>query len=258
MSFWSVLQFLTTIPPPVHVCYGPEKLGKSVMFFPLVGLVLGLLLVGLDRLLGLLLPSMVSSALVVVALVALTGALHLDGLIDTCDGFAVTGSRQQRLDAMRDSRVGGFGVIGGSSLIVLKFASLAALTGWVRGAGLLLMPVLSRWAMVYAITGFRPARSEGSGWAAKQASGGTGFAVATTIALAMSVLVLSYWGVALMAVLLGFCLAACRYLQSSFGGLTGDSYGAVNEAVEVAVLLLVLVAQQAGVGGCAWPLLCWL
>ncbi|MFW6149978.1 MAG: adenosylcobinamide-GDP ribazoletransferase [Chloroflexota bacterium] len=258
MSFWSVWQFLTTIPPPVRVRYGPEQLGKSVMLFPLVGLVLGVALLGLDRLLELLLPAMASSALVVVALIALTGALHLDGLVDTCDGFAVKGSRQQRLDAMRDSRVGGFGVIGGAGVILLKFASLASLSGWMRGAALLLMPVLSRWAMVYAITGFRSARSDGLGWTAKQASGGRGLALATTITVAASVAVLSYWGVALMAVLSVLCLVACRSLQSSFGGLTGDSYGAVNETAEVAVLLLVLVAQRAGVGGCAWPLSCWL
>lgn len=258
MSFWSVWQFLTAIPPPVHVRYGPEQLGKSVMLFPLAGLALGLVLLGLDRLLELLLSAMVSSALVVVALIALTGALHLDGLIDTCDGFSVKGSRQDRLDAMRDSRVGGFGVIGGSSVIVLKLASLAGLSGWMRGAGLLLMPVLSRWAMVYAITAFRPARSDGLGWATKQASGWTGFVGATAIALALSVIVLSYWGVALMAALFLFCLAACRYLQFRFGGLTGDSYGAVNEATEVAVLVLVGLAQRAGAGDCPWLLWCWL
>ncbi|HAZ31950.1 MAG TPA: adenosylcobinamide-GDP ribazoletransferase, partial [Dehalococcoidia bacterium] len=99
-------------------------MGRSIGYFPLVGLVLGAVLVGIDQLLGLFLPPLLVSALLVVSLILLTGALHLDGLMDTCDGFAVRSSAAERLRVMADSRVGGFGVVGVCCLILLKYISL--------------------------------------------------------------------------------------------------------------------------------------
>ena len=89
--------------------------------FPLAGLVLGALLVGLDRLLSLTtFPLATRNILLVVALVALTGGLHLDGLMDTCDGLIGGHNAQQRLNIMRDSHVGSYGVLGGVCVVLLK------------------------------------------------------------------------------------------------------------------------------------------
>lgn len=214
--------------------------------FPVVGLLLGLVLFGLDRLLSLFLPPILINVLLVVALVIMTGALHLDGFIDTCDGLSVKSAVSDKLRVMRDSRVGAFGIVGGSCLILAKFAALVALPEGIRASALILMPILGRWGMVYAIYAFPLARSEGMGWAIKQKANLNGIALASLFSLIMALLLLQWWAVALLAVLCLVLLMLSKYLCSRFGGLTGDSYGAINEFAEVTVLILVYIVAKLG------------
>ena len=250
MRFWIAWQFLTIIPSPSRREYAAEDLGKSMGFFPVVGLFLGMVLFGLDLLLRLFLPSILVNVLLIVALIILTGALHLDGFIDTCDGLAVKSSSSDKLKIMSDSRVGGFGVVGGCCLILAKFAALVALPEGLRASALILMPLLGRWGMVYAISAFPPAKREGMGWAIKQRISWKGMAVATLFALIMVLVLLSWWGAALLAALCFILLAFSKYLCSRFGGLTGDSYGAINEFAEVIVLILFFIIGE--LGGTSW------
>jgi len=168
MRFWIAWRLLTIFPSPSGREYRAEDFGKSMRCFPVVGLLLGLVLFGLDRLLGLFLPPILIDVLLIVALVIMTGALHVDGFIDTCDGLSVKSSISDKLRVMRDSRVGAFGIAGGACLILAKFAALVVLPEGIRASALILMPVLSRWGMVYAVYAFPIARSEGMGWAMKQ------------------------------------------------------------------------------------------
>ncbi len=250
MNFWIAWQFLTIIPSPHHRERGSEDLGKSVIFFPMVGLFLGLVLFGLDYLLVLFLPSLLVNVLLVIALIILTGALHLDGFIDTCDGLALRSSTLDRLKVMSDSRVGGFGVVGGCCLIIAKFAALVALPPGLRATSLMLMPILGRWGMVYAISTFPLAKKEGMGWAIKQEANWKGLAVATAFSLIIGLVLLKWWGAMLMAALCLIILAFSKYLCSRFGGLTGDNYGAINEFAEVAVLILTFIVGE--LGGISW------
>lgn len=251
MRFWTAWQFLTIIPsPPRYRSYSAEDLGRSISFFPIVGLFLGLVLFGLDYLLGLFLPSIVSNILLVIALVILTGALHLDGFVDTCDGLVIRSSASDKLKIMADTQVGAFGVIGGCCLILTKFAALFALPEGLRASALILTPVLSRWGMVYVIYAFSPAKKEGLGWATKQKANWRGMAAATIFALVMAFALLKWWGAALLAALFFILWAASKYLSSKFGGLTGDNYGAINEFAEVVVLILAFIIAE--LGGASW------
>jgi len=250
MRFWIAWQFLTIIPSPRRQEYRSEDLGKSISFFPVVGLFLGLVLFGLDYLLGLFLPSILINVLLVIALVILTGALHLDGFIDTCDGLSVKSSISDKLKVISDSRVGGFGVVGGCCLILAKFASLVALPQQLRASALILMPILSRWGMVYAISIFPLAKKEGMGWAVKQRANWKGMAVATVFSLVIALVLLKWWGAGLLAALGLILLVVSKYLCSRFGGLTGDTYGAINEFAEVVVLILMLLIGE--LGGASW------
>ncbi len=209
-----------------------------------------MVLFGLDRGLGLFLPSVLVNILLVIALIVLTGGLHLDGLIDTCDGFAVRSSALDRLKIMSDSRVGGFGVVGGCCLIIAKFAALVALPAGLRASALILMPLLSRWGMVYAISAFSPAKTEGMGWAIKQKASRKGMVVATLFSLVIASVLLKWWGAILLAALCLILLAVSKYLCSRFQGLTGDNYGAINELAEVSVLILMFIISE--LGGASW------
>lgn len=236
-GFLAAVQFLTVIPLRREVA--GDDIGRSLIFFPVIGLGIGAVLFGLDELFGLFLPAALGSALLIVTLVLLTGAHHLDGFIDTCDSMAAGRSAEQRLAIMRDSRVGGFGVVGAVLLLLLKFISLLYLPGAYRMAALLLMPVLGRWAMVYAIFGYPSAREEGLGKTFKEQVNWRGLIIATLIAIAVSVALMKVWGLALMAAIWLILVVMAAYIRRRLGGLTGDTYGAINEVIEVCVLILV-------------------
>jgi adenosylcobinamide-GDP ribazoletransferase len=200
--------------------------------------------VGLDQLLGLFLPSLLVSALLVVSLIVLTGAFHLDGLMDTCDGFALRSSAAERLKVMADSRVGGFGVVAACCLILLKYVSLITMPAGLRAVALLLMPTLSRWSATYAITAFPSAKKEGLGQMFKAGANRLNMGVATVIAVALAATFLSYAGVALVVVVWVITFLLARILSSRLGGLTGDTYGAIIEISEVANLILVIISAN--------------
>lgn len=231
------LEFLTVLPLRQQAGAEPDAFPRSVPFFPWVGLLLGLALVGLDFLLGAVLAPGVVNALLVVALMVLTGALHLDGLMDSCDGLLCAKPAEKRLEIMRDSRVGGFGVAGAVAVVLLKYAALGALIGPARPIGLLLAPTLARWAMVYAMVAFPYGRSQGLGSMFRPAEGRRALLLATVAALLIAVVAGGWRGPGLLVLVwLGTWLVA-KFTMARIPGLTGDVYGAVNEIGETLVLL---------------------
>ena len=175
------MQFLTGIPIPLKRELSAEQLGKATAFFPLVGLVLGGILAGLNWVFNLFLPVPVTDVFLIIILVALTGAMHLDGFADTVDGMAGHKPVEERWKVMHDSRTGAFGVVGITLLLITKFVALDNIPGNHMTAALLFMPVASRWAMVYAVFAFKYARPEGLGLAYKKATGWPQFLIATIL-----------------------------------------------------------------------------
>jgi adenosylcobinamide-GDP ribazoletransferase len=239
LGFWAALQFLTIFPTPLRHEVTTETSGQSLPYFPLVGLILGAILLGLYYGLSLILPPAVVTALLIIALVILTGAHHLDGFIDTCDGVFASKSKKERLDIMSDTKVGAFGIVGVVVLLLLKYASLFSVSTILPA--LLLMPSLSRWTMVSVIFTFPYARRSGMGLPFKLGATWQRLTIATIIALIVAVVLLKWWGLVLMAVLWLIAFGIAGYFRSRLGGLTGDNYGAINELSEVLVLLLIIL-----------------
>ncbi len=243
MSFLAALQFLTSLP--VRRDIPPEKLGRATTWFPVVGLILGLVLALLDWLLGAVLPDAIVNALLIVALVLLTGALHLDGLADTCDGLAGYRTREERLEIMRDSRTGAFGVVGIVLVLLVEYVSLNSVPIDLKMPVLVFLPVVSRWAMVYAIFAFPYARPEGLGAAYKQSTRWPQFTIATAITIAIAVVLFPFFSIIGLVLVPAICIIATAlafYLRHKLGGLTGDSYGAINEIAEVVALVVPVLA----------------
>ncbi|GAI09498.1 unnamed protein product, partial [marine sediment metagenome] len=163
MRFLAALQFLTIIPLPWRREVSPEEVGGSIAYFPVVGIIIGLILAGLNWLLGLILPPAIVNVLLIVSLVIISGALHLDGFVDTCDGTVGGKTAEDRWQVMHDSRAGSFGIIGVCCLLLVKYISLNNVPETLLMATLVLMPVVSRWAMVYAIFAYPYARPSGLG-----------------------------------------------------------------------------------------------
>jgi adenosylcobinamide-GDP ribazoletransferase len=235
--FLFALQHLTRIYIK-DIPFNEKDLGRSVMFFPLVGLLLGGILSAALYLSSMVFPPPATAAILVVLMVIMTGGLHLDGFMDTMDGVLSGRSRERKLEIMRDSRVGAFGALGAACLVLLKFSLILSVPGDLLPRLLILMPVISRWSMAYAVANFPYARPEGLGMLHVKYTGRTELAVATVTALALAA------GAGGPAGLVLFVLAGllthllCRKLAGQLGGLTGDTYGAANEIMEVAVLFL--------------------
>jgi adenosylcobinamide-GDP ribazoletransferase len=231
----AALQFLTIVPPVVRRPFTPLELGQAVGHFPLVGVLLGGVLAGLDSGLKLIFPPGVTAALVLAGWVILTGALHLDGFLDTCDGLFGGRDPAARLRILRDERVGAFAVAGGVLLLLTKHAALSSRLD--STAALLLAPTLGRCGMAAAIVAFPYARAEGLGRTMKDNAGGRQASLATGIALVTALFIANWLGLVAMALSGAVTWAVARFATGRLPGLTGDIYGAVCELVETAVLL---------------------
>lgn len=238
-GFQQALSFLTICPLRPRAAWTPETLGYSMVYYPLVGLCLGLGLWGLAWLLGWLFPPTVGRALLLAALLLLTGGLHIDGLADLIDGISGSYTREEALRIFKDPHVGSMAVAGVSLLVLLKYVSLQALAPAALGPTLVLMATLSRYAMVQLACFARYARASGGlgepfvrGIRHQHFLGALGLALVIVL-LCGGLRGLGY-GLAVGLATLGMQ----RYTQRRLGGITGDVLGATNELSETLVLIL--------------------
>lgn len=239
-DFITGLQFLTRIRFVRQSEWTPQSFGESVKFFPLIGLVIGLVLYGFAYVAADRLPVHLFIAAIIVLEIILTGGLHCDGFMDTMDGLFSGRSRERMLEIMKDSRVGANGVVGFVSLILIKGSILLDLPKAPLLAALLTAPVVGRLALVIGITCFPYARPEGMGKAFAQYAD----RFSLWFAAVSSLIVVSLAGpVYLLSGLisLGAAVVFARYATRLLGGLTGDIYGAMTEITQVAVFLSILL-----------------
>ncbi len=247
-EFAAAVRFLSILPMPgrTQLLDKDEVTTRLVVgceYFPLVGLLLALLLWSLVLLLAPLVPQLVLAALLVAALVILTGGLHLDGLMDSCDGLFGGSTRERKLEIMRDSRVGSFGVLGAICILLLKFALFASLRVHALPLALLIALPSSRWAMVLALRVFPGARPTGLGAAFHQAVTTERLLLAGIVALAIVLLIGQFIGLIVWLAGTVSTLILGLLITRSLGGLTGDSYGAIEEVVEVVALLVLVMVR---------------
>ena len=229
------LQFLTVVPPVVRRSPATATLGSAEAFFPAVGLLLGLGLVAADALLRSSVAPMVRDVVLVILLAVVTGALHLDGLIDTFDGVFGGRDPQTRLALMRDPRAGAFGVVAVACLLLLKVAALNGLPDHLRPTALLLAPCLGRWAIVAATAWFPYARPEGLGRAFKDGIRRRHWLFAGASAAGAAAWLAGGSGVVLFGASTALVALLGLALSRRLGGLTGDTYGALCEVIEASV-----------------------
>ena len=235
-SIFAAFQFLTIFPAVIRRPFSSQEMGRAVGWFPLVGLVVGGSLYALDIALQQIFPLPVVAVLLIAASLLFTRALHFDGFLDICDGLFGGFTPERRLEIMRDSRVGAFGVAGGGLLLLTKCAALISLSD---RAGIWLAPLLGRWVLAMGIYLFPYARQKGLGRDMKNNVHWMQILLATTITIVSAWLIASWMGLlALSLAALTLWLGATFILRRVPDGLTGDAYGALNEMVEMLVLLL--------------------
>ncbi len=241
MAFLVALQFLTAIPVRIEAEITPRTMGRAMTWFPIVGLILGGILAGADLLFRLVFPETVGAALLLATWVAITGALHLDGFMDCCDGLLVAKPPERRLEILRDTHAGSFAVTGAVCLLLVKYAALLALPAGIRVAALVAIPALSRAQMVFAAKAYRYARpGPGLGRLFREGLTWSQTAIAIAISAVAISIALGWTGVAVAAGAWLLTVVIAWLVQRRIPGLTGDVYGAINELVEVAALLALI------------------
>ncbi|ESA36088.1 cobalamin-5 -phosphate synthase [Leptolyngbya sp. Heron Island J] len=240
---WALLNgawlFYTCLPVPRN---WPVQFGQIARVAPIVGAGLGGCQATIDWGLGLGIPLFLRSVLVVLAGLWLTGGLHLDGAMDTADGLAVQDD-QRRLQVMADSNAGAFGAMVAIAILLLKVAALTSISH-TRWFALIAAAAWGRWGQQWAIGNYAYLKPQGKGAFHKQAipspwytlpcAGGLG--VLTIVGVGMKWVTWQY-GVVTAAVGIGSAVLVASWLNHRLGGHTGDTYGAVVEWVEVAVLV---------------------
>ena len=252
-SFLIGLQFLTRIHLVRQTVWTAEDFGRSTRFFPLVGLVLGICyaLAAWLLLYALGMRSLTAALLLILPLL-LTGGLHADGFMDTADGVFSGRDRARKLEIMKDSRVGAFGVVSFVMLMFVQYALLSDLAPMLFVPALFVMPIIGRLAMVLAVACFPYAREDGMGKTFADMADRSTVVIA---ALTTAILVLPWGALAAAALVLGtlFALLFCRIITNVLGGVTGDVYGAATVLTETLVLAVFsLASSYPNVWGILW------
>lgn len=240
------LSFLTILPLYHNKEVDNQELARSVSYYTLVGLALGIISGGICLGLHSIGLTLSADVMAIIALVVLTGGLHLDGLMDTADGLFSGRSRERKLEIMKDSRVGAMGVIAFGTVILLKIAFLSEINGELKYTALLLAPAAGRWAMVYGITCYPYARTSGGLGACLESAGKKQMAIASITLIIATLGLVGATGVVLLGAVFLAAWTISKYITKCLGGMTGDTYGATGELIETWTLLSMLMAQQFG------------
>ncbi|MBE0337007.1 adenosylcobinamide-GDP ribazoletransferase [Paenibacillus sp. 23TSA30-6] len=277
----AAFQFLSRLPVKAELDFSPELLKRSASYYPLVGMVIGLIVWCFAALASLVLPPLPCAVLTLAVWVWLTGGLHLDGWMDAADALFSYRSRERMLEIMKDSRVGAMGVIACVLLLMLKASLLYTVLAERDLSGLLLLPMVwSRWFMVSAMKRWPKARND-DGLAARfadmssrRAGLAVFWAVLITLGAAAGQCIIAGWftgtggmdmdntsftayGQSIfshpgeLAIWTGFLLLpllangvgsfTASRINRRLGGLTGDIYGALNELLETVLLLFIVI-----------------
>ena len=236
VPIFAAFQFLTIFPTIIRRMFTSQEMGRAVAWFSLVGIVLGLLLYAVNYFAQLIFPANVSAALTLFAWVIFTRALHLDGFMDTCDGLFGGFTPERRMEIMKDSRMGAFGVAGGVLMLLLKYTAIFASFNLL--SALVISTTLARWGMSIAIFIFPYASEHGLGRDIKDNLRWPQIILSTLITLIVVWFAGAQMGLAAFALASLTVWFGAHYILRLIPGLTGDSYGALCEGIELITLLL--------------------
>ena len=240
------LEFLTPLRLRRVRRWDDATFASALGWYPAVGLLIGLVLLGIDAATESLLPVGPRSALLVAALAVLSAGLHLDGVADTADGMALQGERSERLGVMSVGSVGPAGAMALVIVLLVQWSALAALADPLRPAALVLAPALARWTVAPVAVLFRAARPRGLGATLRQGAWPFAAPLSAVLAFGACFVLLGPAGLVLpvAAAVAAIILAAAA--SRMIGGVTGDTFGGAIEIAQVATLIVILAAASQG------------
>ncbi|MDD5432095.1 MAG: adenosylcobinamide-GDP ribazoletransferase [Candidatus Omnitrophica bacterium] len=246
--FLLALQFLTIFPIKIK-SVSVKKLSGSLIYFPVVGLVIGLMLAALYTLLiNLDFTSFATSVITVIALIIITGGMHFDGLADTFDALLSVRSKEEMLRIMRDPHIGVMGVLSIISIVILKIGLLSSIDVENTIKAIILMCALGRWSAVFLMFNFPYARSEGKAKVFIDGMNLNIFTLSAAIVILISAAIWQAKGLLILLVMTGVVYLFGLLTKKKIGGITGDTLGAGIELAECAILFSFIILER----NCQW------
>ncbi|MTI61593.1 MAG: adenosylcobinamide-GDP ribazoletransferase [Firmicutes bacterium] len=249
-AFFFALSFLTRLPSVIKIEYNDRLPSRAMKFYPVVGVIIGLILILLDYLFSLSLPVSIRNILLLIALIYLTGGLHLDGFIDTIDGIFSCREKEKILSIMHDSLIGSFGAVAIILLLILKYKLFMELAADFRAPLFILMPAISRFMAVFAAYNYPLATSSKLAKEIKSYLTNKEPITAGVYLLILSMIILYLFSFPIYITILIFIFTYlvitifANYVVKLIDGLTGDVYGAIIEISEILVLLSFLFVNR--------------
>ncbi len=238
-SFYIALSFLTRIPTPFSAEVTQKQIGQSIIYYPVAGAIIGLLLFFLVQFITFFSTDFspdVLAAVVLIVWVLITGGLHLDGLADSADAWiGGLNDRQRTLDIMKDPYCGPIAVAVIVLLLLLKWTALSHLLKTQNPAFLIVVPMLARTVIIIFFMTTRYVRDSGLGSAFLEH-----MPEEKNLWLVLLICIISYLilGSFLSLILAGLAFVALRMMMTKrLGGMTGDTIGASVEIIEAVALL---------------------
>lgn len=235
--FLVALEFLTILPIRLRKETDSKELAKSIMYFPVVGLFLGICLVILEYILSYFFPTSIVRLVLIGFLIFITGGLHIDGLADTIDALASRKKSEDALKIMRESTVGPIGASCIFIFILAKYIALGEFFGGRLYAMFLLFPMAGRMGMVTACCLFPYARAEGTGKAFITKGAAKEFIISGTISFIAGIILFRARALFILGSVIIIVVILGKYFTKKLGGITGDILGFINEIGELVALL---------------------
>jgi len=240
-DFLIALQFLVPLTVRGRCKIVKESdLAKSMAWFSAAGLFIGLILTGLYSLLILFFPQIVVCALILLSMILVSGAMHLDGLADTVDGIAGGKDKNNILKIMHDSNIGAVGAVVVFACLLIKFSCLYSFSPGTARLALIGSSVLSRWAFVFSAAKWQPAPdNDGLGRKFIDFVGNKELFFASIVAAAGMLFIFKLKAIIIISVIILFIAIFNNFIKNKIGGLTGDTIGAAGELTETLTLLVI-------------------
>ncbi|MCU0821716.1 MAG: adenosylcobinamide-GDP ribazoletransferase [Spirochaetes bacterium] len=248
-GFLLQLQFLTRIPAPVNVEFDEKLFSRGVIFAPVIGLLIGVILAGVYILADFTGRPIIAVIAVIIAEIIITGGLHLDGLADTFDGIFSNRPKEEILRIMKDSRIGTNGTLSLILLIVSKIGLMLIINKEYIIPCLVVMPVMSRMCIAWTagISAYAGNAKSPAAFLVKN-TGAREIIISTFIAVVPCAAVLKFVSVPAFIAVVVFAVLFTAYVKKKIGGITGDIIGAVIELSEHVFLFTIIICESTAGG----------
>ena len=244
-QFIILLQFMTRIPIPLKINYSEKKLGKSIKFFPLIGLVIGLILYFANFLITVYFKNIfynktIIAIFLIILEILIVGIIHIDGLADTFDGLFSYAKKEKMLEIMKDSRIGTNGTV----ILILYFITKIVLTSeiiMINPKYLIICPIIARLSTPVNAGLSNYARKSGMSNAIISENGIFDVIFSLALSIILVFYIIGIKGIVAISIAFIFIIIFMLNVRKKIDGITGDTMGACLELTSILVLFLGIV-----------------